>query len=58
MGKLVQFPLRFRNRRAATTTVFSAFDELDSFRRYEVRLVASSALAALLISLLLQLASS
>ncbi len=58
MGKLVQFPVRFRNRSAATATVFSAFDELDAFRRAELKLVAASALAALLVSLVLQLASS
>jgi hypothetical protein len=58
MGKLVPFPGRFRNRRAATANVFGAFDELEAFERGPLKLVAASVLAALLVSLVLQLVSS
>ena len=58
MGKLLQFPVsRFRNRRAAATVVFSAFDELDSVERAQAKLIVASVLVASLVSLLLQLAS-
>jgi hypothetical protein len=59
MGKLIRFPIdRLRSRRYAAAKVFSAFGELETLERGQLRLVTGCAGVALLIGLVLQLALS
>jgi len=57
MGKLVQFPIdRLRRRRYAAANVFSAFGELETLEREQLRMMTGCAGVALLCLLALQLA--
>lgn len=58
MGKLIQFPidrLRHRSRRLATSGVFSAFGELDTLERHQLKVMSGYAGVALLCMFTLQL---
>lgn len=56
MGKLIQFPIdRLRNRRPASAAVFSAFGELETLERQQLRMMAGYAGVALLCMFALQL---
>lgn len=56
MGKLIQFPIdRLRSRRAAHTSVFSAFGELETFERHQLKVMSGYAGVALLCMFVLQL---
>jgi len=56
MGKLIQFPIaRLRTRRAAAMSVFSAFGELESLERSQLKLVTFSCSVAVVVTLVLQL---
>lgn len=49
MGKLIQFPIgRLRNRRLAHADVFSAFGELETLERAQLKMMAACASIALL----------
>jgi len=59
MGKLIQFPidrLRTRRRRLAAAGVFSAFGELETLERHQLKVMAGYASVALLCLFALQLA--
>ena len=57
MGKLIQFPIdRLRSRRNAATSVFSAFGELETLEREQLRMMTGYAGVALLCLVALQLA--
>ena len=59
MGKLILFPIdRLRSRRYATANVFSAFGELETLERGQLRLVTGCVGVAALVGLVLQLALS
>ena len=58
MGKLIQFPidrLRHRSRRFATASVFSAFGELETLERHQLRVMTGYAGVALLCMFALQI---
>jgi len=56
MGKLIQFPIgRLRSRRLATADVFTAFGELETLERHQLKMMAGYAGVALLCMLALQL---
>jgi hypothetical protein len=58
MGKLIQFPidrLRNRGRRLATADVFSAFGELETHERHQLRVMSGYACVALLCMFVLHL---
>ena len=57
MGKLIQFPidrLRHRSRRLANAGVFSAFGELETLERHQLRVMTGYAGVALLCMFVLQ----
>ena len=57
MGKLIQFPIdRLRSRRYAAASVFSAFGELETLERSQLRMMTACAGVALLCLFALQLA--
>jgi len=56
LGKLIQFPIdRLRSRRLAHASVFSAFGELETLERHQLRMMIGYAGVALLCMLALQL---
>ena len=56
MGKLILFPIdRLRSRRSANTSVFTAFGELETFERSQLRMMTACAGVALLCMFALQL---
>jgi hypothetical protein len=56
MGKLIQFPIdRLRSRRLATAGVFSAFGELETLERHQLKMMLGYAGVALLCMFALQL---
>jgi len=56
MGKLILFPIdRLRSRRSTTATVFSAFGELETLERSQLKMMTACAAVALLCMFALQL---
>jgi len=56
MGKLIQFPIdRLRSRRHTAASVFSAFGELDTLERGQLRMMTACAGVAVLCMFVLQL---
>jgi hypothetical protein len=58
MGKLIQFPidrLRHRSRRLATAGVFSAFGELETLERHQLKVMTGYGGVAVLCMFVLQL---
>jgi hypothetical protein len=56
MGKLIQFPIdKLRSRRLASVSVFSAFGELETLERHQLKVMLGYAGVALLCMFVLQL---
>lgn len=56
MGKLILFPIdRLHRRRAVHASVFSAFGELETFERHQLKVMSGYAGVALLCMFALQL---
>lgn len=59
MGKLIRFPTeRLRGRRPANISVFSAFGELETLERHQLRTMTGYATVALLCMFALHIALS
>lgn len=58
MGKIIQFPLaRIPQRRSSRAAVFTAFGEMESLERAQLKLFAACAACAVLLTAAFQLAA-